>query len=122
MAAWIRDGEAPDEVKVSFVVNKADHPELVDWLWGLPFRQQSAVIRTVLSEAAKMVATGTVLTPPAAAKPVAKANETPAASMPLSTSPAPAATVVQPSVSTPSNSGGMTEATAAILKRMQGDF
>ena len=35
--AWVRDGDAPDEVKVSFVVNKADHPELVEWLWGFRF-------------------------------------------------------------------------------------
>jgi len=51
--AWVRDGDAPDEVKVSFVVNKADHPELVEWLWGLPFRKQSSVIRDVLSDAAQ---------------------------------------------------------------------
>lgn len=120
MAAWIRDGEAPNDVKVSFVVNKADHPELVEWLWGLPFRQQSTVIRAVLSEAAKMVASGADLTPPpAAAKPAAKANETPAASLPPSTSAA--AAIVQPSVPA-GNSSGMTAATAAILKGMQRDF
>ncbi|MDD5056592.1 MAG: hypothetical protein PHQ60_02365 [Sideroxydans sp.] len=107
--AWVRDGGAPDEVKVSFVVNKAEHPELVEWLWGLPFRKQSSVIRDVLSEAAKMVSGGA------------------AQSMALSGQPSFA--VTSPTKSNPkvvasktSPSGGMTAATAAILRNMQEKF
>jgi len=103
--AWVRDGDAPDEVKVSFVVNKADHPELVEWLWGLPFRKQSSVIRDVLSNAAKMVSSEIVPARPAVAgKPAQKEvlsahlNETP----PGSTT--------------------MTEATAVIIRNMNRDF
>lgn len=117
MARWVRDGDAPDKVPVSFVVTKAAHPELVEWLWTLPFRKQSEVIRNILSEAAKMVASGADLTPP----PAAKAVETPGDhSLPRSTAPAPV--VAEPSESVPSNPGGMTAATAAILRRQQGDF
>jgi len=103
--AWVRDGDAPDEVKVSFVVNKADHPELVEWLWGLPFRKQSSVIRDVLSNAAKMVSSEIVPARPAVTgKPAQKEVR----SVHLN--------------ETPPGSTTMTEATAAIIRTMNRDF
>lgn len=50
--SWVRDGQVPDEIKVSFVVKTADHPELAAWLWRLPFRKASSIVRNVLSGAA----------------------------------------------------------------------
>lgn len=114
--AWVRDGGAPEEIKVSFVVNKADHPELVEWLWGLPFRKQSSVIRDVLSEAAKIVSSNAEpARPTVTGKPSKITKEVPTAHLPM-TKP-----VLASSETTPGNTG-MTEATAAILRKMQGDF
>ena len=109
--AWVRDGDAPDEVKVSFVVNRANDPELLEWLWGLPFRKQSSVIRDVLSEAVKIV------------KSDIKPN-TEQVRPPLKTDTA--RTVHATPVIATSNSSikgtGMTEATANILRNMRIDF
>ena len=49
---WERTGPMPTEIKVSFVVKTDEFPELAEWLWRLPFRQASSVVRKVLSEAA----------------------------------------------------------------------
>lgn len=109
MARWVRDGEAPDKVPVSFVVTKDKHPELVEWLWVLPFRKQSEIIRDLLNDAAKI----------AYAKPGAaqKAPGKPAQSPADQASPPPAAPAVAPSAGT-----AMTEATANILRNMRQDF
>ena len=112
--AWVRDGEAPDEVKVSFVVSKADHPELVEWLWGLPFRKQSAVIRDVLSEASKMVSSE--------AEPALPAVTGRSAQKDVPTAPLRVAPAVVASGETPASSTRMTEATATILRNMHRDF
>lgn len=109
MARWVRDGDAPDKVPVSFVVTKADHPELVEWLWGLPFRKQSSVIRDILNEAAKMVSSGNV-----PARPVERQGQ-------KKVGPTSAPAVVATSETQPS-SAAMTEATAAILLNMRKDF
>lgn len=128
MAAWIRDGEAPNEIKVSFVVNKENFPELVEWLWRLPFRQQSAVVRNVLSEAAKIVSSNAEPErPPKAAKPAQ-----PTSGITLPSAPGfkvePAVSVV-PSADTPADAAQghhtastMTDATAEILRKMSADF
>jgi hypothetical protein len=112
--AWVRDGEVPDEVKVSFVVSKADHPELVEWLWGLPFRKQSAVIRDVLSEAAKMISSEVALVRPAVT------GEPPLIEVPHP--PLPVRPAVVASSVMPASSTTMTEATATILRNMHRDF
>lgn len=52
---WVRVGEMPESNKVSFVVAAKDHPELARWIWSLPYRGASAMIRDVLSEAARAV-------------------------------------------------------------------
>lgn len=53
MGSWVRGGEPPDEVKVTFVVNSKKDPELAAWLWGLPYRSTSASVRDILSAAAR---------------------------------------------------------------------
>ena len=114
--AWVRDGSAPDEVKVSLVICKADHPELVEWLWGLPFRKQSSVIRDVLSGAAKMVSSNA--DPTRQIVMGKKANivkEVPSASLP-------GTPVVVASSEAPTSNTTMTEATATILRNMRKDF
>jgi hypothetical protein len=112
--AWVRDGGAPDEVKVSFVVSKADHPELVEWLWGLPFRKQSSVIRDVLSEAAKMVSSQA---DPARSTVTGKQTQqdTPLASAKVVPAVVASSGVLQSGTS-------MTEATANIIRNMNRDF
>lgn len=45
---WRRDGEPPREVRVSFVVDPAKHPELASHLWALPYGSVGPYIRDVL--------------------------------------------------------------------------
>lgn len=51
--AWIRDGELPDKIKVSFVVSAEEHPELAKFILSLPFRGTSKILREILSSAVK---------------------------------------------------------------------
>ena len=53
MGKWVRGGEPPDEIKVTFVVNAKKDPELAAWLWALPYRGTSASVRDILSAAAR---------------------------------------------------------------------
>ncbi len=53
MGIWVRGGEPPDEIKVTFVVNARKDPELAAWLWALPYRATSASVRDILSAAAR---------------------------------------------------------------------
>lgn len=53
MGAWVRGGEPPNEIKVTFVVNARKDPELAAWLWALPYRGTSASVRDILSAAAR---------------------------------------------------------------------
>jgi len=55
MESWFRDGEPPDEIKVTFVVNSRKDPELAAWLWSLPYRGTSAFVRDILSAAARQM-------------------------------------------------------------------
>jgi hypothetical protein len=55
MGAWVRGGEPPDEIKVTFVVNARKDPELAAWLWALPYRGTSASVRDILSAAARQL-------------------------------------------------------------------
>jgi predicted component of type VI protein secretion system len=55
MGAWVRGGEPPDEIKVTFVVNARKDPELAAWLWALPYRGTSASVRDILSAAARLL-------------------------------------------------------------------
>lgn len=56
--AWVRDGEVPNEIKITFVVSKDKHPELAEWLWRQPYRQTSAVVRDVLNGAVRKLKYG----------------------------------------------------------------
>lgn len=115
--AWVRDGDTPDKIPVSFVVTKADHPELAEWLWSLPFRKQSAVIRNILSEASKMVkAEDEVVRPPGKGESAQRTTER-GSSNHQPVKPAPVG-----SSGTPQGGHGMTAATAAILRRQQEEF
>jgi phage anti-repressor protein len=55
MGSWVREGEPPDEIKVTFVVNSRKDPELAAWLWALPYRGTSAFVRDILSAAARQM-------------------------------------------------------------------
>ncbi len=52
---WVRSSVPPDEIRVAFVVKKEEYPELVQWLWGLPYRRASTEVRGILNEAARRV-------------------------------------------------------------------
>lgn len=52
--SWVRDGEQPKYQTISFQVSSEKHPELAKWIWGLPYRQASKMIRDVLEAAVKM--------------------------------------------------------------------
>lgn len=51
--AWIRDGEPPEKIKVSFVVSAKEHRELSQFILSLPYRQTSSILREILSSAVK---------------------------------------------------------------------
>lgn len=51
--AWIRDGESPEKIKVSFVVSTEEHPELAQFILALPYRGTSKILREILSSAVK---------------------------------------------------------------------
>lgn len=51
--AWIRDGESPEHIKVSFVISVKEHPELARFIWSLPYRGASRTLRDILSSAVK---------------------------------------------------------------------
>jgi hypothetical protein len=55
---WVRTGDCPDEIKISFVVKRDRDPELAAYLWGLPYRQASQQVREILSSAARLAAAG----------------------------------------------------------------
>lgn len=51
--AWIRDGESPEKIKVSFVVSAEEHPELAQFILSLPYRGTSKILREILSSAVR---------------------------------------------------------------------
>lgn len=51
--AWVRDGESPEHIKVSFVISVKEHPELARFIWSLPYRGASKTLRDILSSAVK---------------------------------------------------------------------
>jgi hypothetical protein len=51
VSRWIRGGEPPESMKVSFEVRKDKYPDLIAWLWNLLFRGASDVIRDALDQA-----------------------------------------------------------------------
>ncbi|OZA30912.1 MAG: hypothetical protein B7X93_01390 [Hydrogenophilales bacterium 17-61-9] len=51
--AWVRAGETPEQIKVSFIVSAKDHPELTRFILALPYRSTSKTLRDILSDAVK---------------------------------------------------------------------
>jgi hypothetical protein len=78
MGIWVRGGEPPDEIKVTFVVNARKDPELAAWLWALPYRGTSASVRDILSAAARRLG----LPPPATVTSDARGSTAPEAVAP----------------------------------------
>ena len=125
MGSWIRGGEPPDEIKVTFVVNSRKDPELAEWLWGLPYRGTSASVRDILSAAARM-----------RSQPVTAAGETdalrdtpaPTAAIPLKqASPPPSLASLAPhsteqTTADAPGQAGMTDAVAKLMREMDSEF
>lgn len=127
MGAWVRGGEPPDEIKVTFVVNARKDPELAAWLWALPYRGTSASVRDILSAAARRLRL-----PPPETGPAVVSLDT-AASMAATRMGAnhpakkPAALAQQPvhdaSGGTDAESQeGMTDAVAKLMREMDDEF
>lgn len=51
--AWVRDGNPPEQIKVSFLVSTKEHAELARFILALPYRSTSKTLRDILSEAVK---------------------------------------------------------------------
>jgi hypothetical protein len=49
VSKWTRLGPPAELQRVSFNVTMSEHPELAKWLWSLPYRGSSGIIRNVLS-------------------------------------------------------------------------
>ena len=127
MGLWVRGGEPPDEIKVTFVVNAKKDPELAAWLWALPYRGTSASVRDILSAAARR------LGPPASAAVTTDARDSTA---PEAVAPAGInSTIPQPVAMAPSSMvkalqtdsdgvvhEGMTDAVAKLMREMDGEF
>lgn len=106
MSRWIRGGEPPESMKVSFEVRKDKYPDLIAWLWNLPFRGASDVIRDALNQAVVSGLASTSATPPARPR-AAPVREGVMPAPPSQSAPAPVAT--QP-VAAPSHAQQETEA------------
>ncbi|MBI5330092.1 MAG: hypothetical protein HZB71_05705 [Betaproteobacteria bacterium] len=113
MGMWIRGGEPPDEIKVTFVVNSKKDPELAAWLWGLPYRGTSASVRDILSAAARLLRQqASAVTPDAQ-------QTTPVQSAAI---PATASHPRREPVAPVDGPKGMTEAVANLMREMDDEF
>ncbi len=127
MGMWVRGGEPPDEIKVTFVVNTKKDPELAAWLWALPYRGTSASVRDILSAAARRLG----LPVPAAVTFEARDSPAPEAVAPAGKNPnlpQPAAMATSSNVndvqgvSDAVGQEGMTEAVAKLMREMDDEF
>ncbi len=127
MGIWVRGGEPPDEIKVTFVVNARKDPELAAWLWALPYRGTSASVRDILSAAARRLGL------PAATdvRPDAQGSKNPEGAAPTGKDP------TLPQSATPASSSklndtqgvtdavgneGMTDAVVKLMREMDDEF
>ena len=128
MGKWVRGGEPPDEIKVTFVVNARKDPELAAWLWALPYRGTSASVRDILSAAARRLGlpASAVVTPDAPQE--SPAPESAASAGKPSNLPQPAAMAPSSQVNgVPGDSNalgreGMTDAVAKLMREMDDEF
>ncbi len=125
MGMWVRGGEPPNEIKVTFVVNARKDPELAAWLWALPYRATSASVRDILSAAARRLglpvpaaATSDAREPSATAAPASKPSNLP---QPAAMPPSSQANGVQGD-SDALGQEGMTEAVAKLMREMDDEF
>lgn len=51
--AWVRKGESPEIIKATFLVSAKEYPELAQFMWGLPYRSASKILREILSQVIK---------------------------------------------------------------------
>lgn len=127
MGAWIRGGEPPDEIKVTFVVNARKDPELAAWLWGLPYRGTSASVRDILSAAARQLSQPAPDASPAAASLDTAASMT-ASQMGANHPTQKPAALAQPPAHDASGRAnaegqeGMTDAVAKLMREMDDEF
>jgi len=128
MGKWVRGGEPPDEIKVTFVVNARKDPELAAWLWALPYRGTSASVRDILSAAARRLG---LPVPAAVTSDAPQESPAPAAVIPAGanpTTPQPAAMVPTSMVNDVQGDSdalgqeGMTEAVVKLMREMDGEF
>ncbi len=124
MGKWVRGGEPPNEIKVTFVVNARKDPELAAWLWALPYRGTSASVRDILSAAARRL--GLPASVPAtydAREPsaVIQASKPPNLPQPTSMAPSSKANDVQGD-SDAMGQDGMTDAVAKLMREMDDEF
>ena len=128
MGMWVRGGEPPDEIKVTFVVNAKKDPELAAWLWGLPYRGTSASVRDILSAAARRLRLQPPATGPADAsqeEPVSVAATLGSPHSPVRQAAALApSSVDQEALGTTDAVGqeGMTDAVARLMREMDAEF
>ncbi len=127
MGIWVRGGEPPDEIKVTFVVNAKKDPELAAWLWALPYRGTSASVRDILSAAARRLG----LPAATAVTSDAQGSTTPEGVAPTGKN----STLLQPVAVAPSSkvndvqgvtdevgNEGMTEAVVKLMREMDDEF
>jgi hypothetical protein len=127
MGIWVRGGEPPDEIKVTFVVNARKDPELAAWLWALPYRGTSASVRDILSAAARRLG----LPAAAAVKSDARGSTVPEAMAPAGKN----STLPRPDAGVPSSieddeqgvidavgNEGMTDAVVKLMREMDDEF
>ncbi len=127
MGIWVRGGEPPDEIKVTFVVNARKDPELAAWLWALPYRGTSASVRDILSAAARRLG----LPAAAAVTSDARGSTAPEAMAPAGKD----STLLQPVAIAPSSkvddvqgatdavgNEGMTDAVVKLMREMDDEF
>lgn len=127
MGAWVRGGEPPDEIKVTFVVNARKDPELAAWLWALPYRGTSASVRDILSAAARRLRQPAPDAIPAAASLDTAASMTATQMVANHPDKKPAALAQPPmhdaSVGSDAESQeGMTDAVAKLMREMDDEF
>ena len=51
--AWVRKGESPEVIKATFLVSAKEYPELAQFMWSLPYRSASKVLREIISHVVK---------------------------------------------------------------------
>jgi len=127
MGSWVRGGDPPDEIKVTFVVNSKKDPELAAWLWAMPYRGTSASVRDVLSAAARRLGLQASANVTSEAQQVAPARiptqvstSTPQPT-PDSRGPSSEAMDVQGTSDTDGHEG-MTAAVASLMREMDDEF